>query len=306
MRNAAGGHPTTGLSGGGCQRPGGRAQVLHVDASTPDDTPLNRVGWAVVDVETTGFDADADEIVQVAVTHVEPDGTVTGTWSTLVRPQRTGPDGLPAPGPTHVHGITAEDLADRGADPATVAAQLAARLDGRVVAGHNIARFDFRFLDRLLEAYGHPKASSHPYADTLQLSREAAASDGGVDALAANHNLAAVCARHNVPHAHAHTAAGDAEATARVLFVLVDRVGARTVGDLRRTAANPYPTLKRADTEQVCWMTGERIHVGDLYVRAPRVTVEQVCGRELATGADEVAVRAEHATRLGFRLPALP
>ena len=58
-------------------------------------------GYAVFDIETTGFRLHEDSIVEIAVVHVDLDGEITGMWDTLLRP-RGG-----EVGPTRVHGIEA-------------------------------------------------------------------------------------------------------------------------------------------------------------------------------------------------------
>lgn len=61
-------------------------------------------GYAVVDVETTGFSpAWQDRVVEVAVVHVTSDGLVDGESCTLVNPGRDM-------GPQKVHGIAAADV----------------------------------------------------------------------------------------------------------------------------------------------------------------------------------------------------
>jgi hypothetical protein len=61
-------------------------------------------GYAVVDTETTGlFTGFRHRIAEVAVIHVDPDGTVTDEWSTLLNPDRDL-------GPQAIHGIRAADV----------------------------------------------------------------------------------------------------------------------------------------------------------------------------------------------------
>ena len=60
--------------------------------------------YAVVDVETTGLDPTVDRVVEVAVVRCDEQGHPVSEWSTLVQPDRD-------PGPTTVHGLTADDLA---------------------------------------------------------------------------------------------------------------------------------------------------------------------------------------------------
>lgn len=94
-------------------------------------------GYAVVDVETTGLRPSSDRVVQVAITQLSPDGVLESAWSSLVNPLR-------APGPVHVHQLTAQDLAQ-----APTYAQLIAQIDtllaDRVFVAHNVD-FDWCFL----------------------------------------------------------------------------------------------------------------------------------------------------------------
>ena len=43
-------------------------------------------GYAVIDLETSGFHPPAAEILEFAVIHVDPTGAVTGSWDSLLRP----------------------------------------------------------------------------------------------------------------------------------------------------------------------------------------------------------------------------
>ena len=95
-------------------------------------------GFAVVDLETTGFSPEQERIVEVAVVILSPAGEEVDTFCTLVDPGRD-------PGPTHVHGISEEMLV--GAPSfAEIHPYLADRLSGRVIVGHNVDRFDLAFL----------------------------------------------------------------------------------------------------------------------------------------------------------------
>ncbi|MDT5247755.1 MAG: polymerase subunit epsilon, partial [Mycobacterium sp.] len=82
-------------------------------------------GWAVVDVETTGFRPGQARIVSIAALAVGDDGNVEGSFSSLLNP---GVD----PGPTHVHGLTTEMLAGQPTF-AEVVGELNAVLEGRTL-----------------------------------------------------------------------------------------------------------------------------------------------------------------------------
>ncbi|MYE75963.1 MAG: hypothetical protein F4232_06080 [Acidimicrobiaceae bacterium] len=95
---------------------------------------------AVVDTETTGF-SRLDRIVEIACVTIA-DGRIVDEYESLVQPDRD-------PGPVHVHGITPTMLESAPAFGA-IAADVAPRLDGAVLAAHNIS-FDLRMLRQEVE-----------------------------------------------------------------------------------------------------------------------------------------------------------
>lgn len=159
-------------------------------------------GYAVVDVETTGFSpACHDRIVDIAVVHVSAEGCIDERFATLINPGRDlGPQGI--------HGVRAAD-ARRAPTFAEVAPHLAQRLRGRVLVAHNL-RFDALFL-----------ASEFQRAGVLApIDRDFGLCTMGLatSLLGANsRSLTACCASAGIDHADAHTALGDALATAQLL-----------------------------------------------------------------------------------------
>ncbi|MFI2839733.1 DEDDh family exonuclease [Mycolicibacterium sp. PDY-3] len=102
-------------------------------------------GWAVVDVETTGFRPGQARVVSVAALAVGDDGNVEHSMSSLLNP---GVD----PGPTHVHGLTSDMLAGQPTF-ADIVPQLTEVLHGRTLVAHNVA-FDYAFLAAEAELVG--------------------------------------------------------------------------------------------------------------------------------------------------------
>ena len=98
-------------------------------------------GFAVIDVETTGLFPGSHRIAEIAVVHVEPDGTVSNRWETLVNPQRDL-------GPQHIHGIRAADVLQAPVF-GDIAHDVMDLLAGRVLVAHNV-RFDYRFVSHEL------------------------------------------------------------------------------------------------------------------------------------------------------------
>ena len=102
-------------------------------------------GWAVVDVETSGFRPGQARIVSLASLALGDDGNVERSVYSLLNP---GVD----PGPTHVHGLTAEMLADQPCF-GDVVQDLIEVLRGRTLVAHNVG-FDYAFLAAEAELLG--------------------------------------------------------------------------------------------------------------------------------------------------------
>ncbi|OBF89802.1 DNA polymerase III subunit epsilon [Mycobacterium sp. 852002-51152_SCH6134967] len=94
-------------------------------------------GWAVVDVETSGFRPGQARIVSIAALALGDDGNVEQSLYSLLNP---GVD----PGPTHVHGLTA-DMLEGQPTFGDIVDHLVELLDGRTLVAHNVG-FDYSFL----------------------------------------------------------------------------------------------------------------------------------------------------------------
>ena len=166
-----------------------------------------RVGYAVVDLETTGLSPATDSIIEIGLVLTGPDGVAQRRWSTLVNPG-PGPDGDIEVGPTFVHGLVAADL--EGAPRLDDVADLLARdLAGRVVVAHN-ARFDVGFLTRALGRSGHlARGARVPRMCTMEWARHFMATP--------SRRLTACCEAAGVSIGRHHSALDDAEAAAGLL-----------------------------------------------------------------------------------------
>jgi DNA polymerase III subunit epsilon len=108
-------------------------------ASEPD------AGWAVIDVETSGFRPGQARVISLAVLGLDTDGRVEQSVVSLLNP---GVD----PGPTHIHGLTAAMLEDQP-QFADVVGEVVEVLRGRTLVAHNVA-FDYAFLAAEAEIAG--------------------------------------------------------------------------------------------------------------------------------------------------------
>lgn len=186
------------------------------------------MGYAVIDVETTGFSpARGDRILEVGVVLVDDSGTIETEWSTLIDPQRDV-------GPTHVHGIRASDVVDAPLF-GDIAAHLISLLEGRALVAHN-QEFDLRFLRAELATHGFPLPPAYAAVCTMLWSRSTFGAA----------KLRDVCEALGIRHDGAHAALGDARATAKVLAALIASVGPTTgwrenVDGSRFTSATAVP-----------------------------------------------------------------
>ncbi|MFB8385573.1 histone-like nucleoid-structuring protein Lsr2 [Microbacterium sp. NPDC055910] len=166
--------------------------------------------FAIVDVETTGLSPRQNRIVELAVIRVDGEGNVVDEWST-----RFNPEGLV--GATHIHGITQADVA--GAPLfRDVAARLIPYISGVPIAAHN-ANFDLAFLRAEFQRAGWDTPWIPTFC-TLDGSREYLPD---LD----RRRLADCCWAAGVPLENAHSALGDARATAGLLRFYLARAGRR-------------------------------------------------------------------------------
>ena len=166
-------------------------------------THVRDAAYAIVDVETTGFDRVRDRVVEVACVRVRG-GREVETFSTLVDPGRPIPERA-----TAVHGITDADVAGKPS-LAALSPTLQRLCEGAIVVAHNAA-FDRGFL---------PMLADRPGLCTMRLARRA---------FPEFHSHALQVLRRaldlNVPDdvGAAHRALGDARVTAALLRVLLRR-----------------------------------------------------------------------------------
>lgn len=195
---------------------------------SPGEALLGGTPWAVVDLETTGFDPWPEHrAVEVAVVRLAPAGAVVAEFDTLVNPGR-------AVTATEIHGITDRMLRD--APPfAEVAGEVAALLEGAVVVAHNVL-FDVGFLRGEFRQAGHilpPVAALCTAQLTRLLYPDAEA------------KLAECCRRFGIDNGTPHSALSDARATARLLTLHLQTARARgliSLADLEWLPGPPLPS----------------------------------------------------------------
>ncbi|MGQ0765522.1 MAG: 3'-5' exonuclease [Gemmatimonadota bacterium] len=185
-------------------------------------TPLERLSFVVVDVETTGGGANrGHRITEFAAVPVEG-GAVGEPWTSLVNPERAI-----IPAVARMTGITREMVI---AAPCfrDVVPQVLQALQGRVFTGHNVA-FDWRFTNMELERAAGRRLHGDRLC-TVSLTRAVVPHMG-------RRSLDHVARYFGVSISDRHRAFGDAIATAKVLTRLLGAAAERgweTWSDLTR------------------------------------------------------------------------
>jgi DNA polymerase-3 subunit epsilon len=184
-------------------------------------------GYAVFDIETTGFRLHPDSIVEIAVVHVDDGGQITGSWDTLLHPR----DGQV--GPTHVHGVDRAMVKDAPTF-AEVADRLYALFAGRIPVAHRIAQFDGRFLNAHFTSSGIETDAFTRGLCTWRL----ASSHLPLE----HHTLKDCCGYLGIELLDAHQALTDTIATAQLLGHFIRS------GQCRADAAGVIPALPAAES----------------------------------------------------------
>jgi DNA polymerase-3 subunit epsilon len=174
-------------------------------------TPLEKVAFAVVDLETTGGSPAEDAITEIGAVKLRG-GECLGTFQTLVNPGSAVPAAI-----TVLTGITEMHVAPAPPIRAVLPA-LVEFLGGSVIVGHNV-RFDLAFLDAALARGGWPRLDN-PSVDTAALSRRLVRDE------VPDCSLGTLAERLRLDHRPVHRALEDALATADLLHFLLERAAA--------------------------------------------------------------------------------
>jgi len=182
-------------------------------------------GWVVIDVETSGFSPNQARVISVAALALDNDGRVEQSVVSLLNP---GVD----PGPTHVHGLTAEMLEDQPTF-GEIAADLITLLKGRTLVAHNVG-FDYGFLAAEAELAGDVLPVDTVMC-TVELARRL---ELGLE----NLRLETLARHWGVTQTRAHDAFDDALVLSRVLIPALARARDRGVWlPVRPTTRSRWP-----------------------------------------------------------------
>lgn len=160
---------TSGLSGRNPQRPSPAHTAQLTTAPSRFDYTIPRLirenKFAILKTETTGLSPTEDQIVRLGIIQVDY-GQPRWRSSINVKPTCEV-----SPGASKVHGLTAEMLAFCPTMP-EIAQGVLAKLDGRIIVGHNAFSYGWAMLERQLRDAGVQDMEEFGVLDTLHLERK--------------------------------------------------------------------------------------------------------------------------------------
>ena len=193
----------------------------------------------MVDIETTGLDPDADEIISFAALQIERGRLrLDDALYELVRPRR-----MPDRDTILIHGLRKAELVDAPPLAESLDVLLEA-LTGRVMVAH-VASIEQRFLGAAFAENG--MSLINPVVDTAALAAELFRLREG--ASTAPLGLTSLAQTLRLPVHRPHEADGDALTTAQVFLALathLDRFSPQTVGSLERLRLGGRMPLRQA------------------------------------------------------------
>ena len=187
------------------------------------------------DLETTGFSPKKHRIVQYALVGCDADGTSMYTEE-LVNPQMRIPIET-----TRVHGISDRDVRNVPQFSEYIS-EISAAMEGAVIVGHNVDKFDWPFLRAEFLRAGQPMPKPLVILDTLRIARKLK--------IPPSHKLGSLCEHFGISLENAHTAGADAAATLLLLHKMMDahpQHFRRAVEDIPDWAHGPTRADKESD-----------------------------------------------------------
>jgi superfamily I DNA/RNA helicase len=194
--------------------------------------------YIVYDVETTGSSVRRDELVEIGALAYEKRQPAEAPFRALIRPRR----GYIPKAATRVHNINYQDV-ENAPTIDRVLPEFLDYIGSDTLVGHNIARFDNRFIDKACGEYLDGRGFYPLYVDTLRLARRLLP-DMRHYSLA---HLSQTLGLHKGPIRH--RALDDLRVTADLFYLLTDYL----LADKEREALSEYLPLVGASL-----LTGEK------------------------------------------------
>lgn len=185
---------------------------LKISTIRKDSSPEALKNYVVIDVETTGLDADHDEIIEVAAIRYSA-GEVKEAFQTYVKPLNEIPMKI-----TQINGITNE-MVENAPHFSQIVAELEDFIGTSNLVGHNI-EFDIKFL--YAAGYDMFRFKNRKYYDSLKLARRVIKPDE-----VTNYKLGTLIHEYSgcFESANSHSALSDCLDTMRLFNMLLNDLG---------------------------------------------------------------------------------
>ncbi|RKD24266.1 PolC-type DNA polymerase III [Ammoniphilus oxalaticus] len=228
-------------------------------AYSPIDLPLKDATYVVFDVETTGLSAVYNTIIELAAVKVK-DGEVIDRFERFANPHEPLTNTI-----IELTGITDDMLVD-APEVDQVLREFKEFIGDSVLVAHN-ARFDMGFLNAGLRKMNEAELTN-PVVDTLELSRF-------ILPELRNHRLNTLCRHLDVELVSHHRAVYDAEATANVLWKLIQGLEERNVHNLiELNDCRPSEEWKRQRPLHAILLVKNQVGLRNLYILISKAHTE--------------------------------
>jgi len=158
------------------------------------------------DLETTGFNARTERIVEYALVGSDIDGSHINLQS-LVNPEKRIPFES-----SNVHGIKDKDVKLSGAFSQHVK-KISEMMEDAIIVGHNVIKFDWKFLEMECMRAGVETPRPRAIVDTYVIAKKLR--------IPGRHTLGILCKKYSINLENAHRADADAGATLFLLWEIM-------------------------------------------------------------------------------------
>jgi DNA polymerase-3 subunit alpha (Gram-positive type) len=197
----------------------------------PENYDIERGNYVVFDIETTGFSAERDRIIEIGAVRYEH-GEETGRFSEFINPR--------IPIPYRITNLTSinDEMVKDAPGVEEILPRFLEFCKGCITVGHNV-QFDIGFIRANAKRLGLPCPLTT--MDTMDMARVIFPGHK-------SYNLDAVGKMLDVQNRHHHRAVDDADATAEIFWKLIrlfTKRGAHTLGNINTMADDNPDIIKR-------------------------------------------------------------
>lgn len=194
-------------------------------------TPL----FSIIDIETTGGFTSANRIIEIAIVNIK-DGQIVDRYETLIHPERTIPVSI-----SYFTGITNEMVQD-APKFYQIAKKIVEMTQNSIFVAHNVY-FDFNFIKSEFASLGF--TYRRPKLCTVRMSRRILPGHR-------SYSLGKLCADLGIGIENRHRAMGDADATAKLFKLLLEKKpDLHTITEERKEKILIPPNVNHEEYEQL-------------------------------------------------------